>query len=159
MPDLHLEKFQLQEDGTWLNQRGGSFQYNYDESGLILSVRDLNGKTYVKNTYDGDSRVTRQEMINGGIRRLRESKKLTQEQFAEKINMSVQGYRNLEHNKYQTTAETVDKVCDVFNISPVELLLPEPQKDLVKIIELINNKLSTCSIDKLIRINNMIDLM
>ena len=66
MPDLHLEKFQLQEDGTWLNQRGGSFQYNHDESGLILSVRDLNGKTYVKNTYDGDSRVTRQEMINGG---------------------------------------------------------------------------------------------
>lgn len=24
MPDLHLEKFQLQEDGKWLNQRGGS---------------------------------------------------------------------------------------------------------------------------------------
>lgn len=100
-----------------------------------------------------------QEMINGGIKRLRVSKKLTQEQFAEKINMSVQGYRNLEHNKYQATAETVDKVCDVFNISPVELLLPEPQKDLDKIIELINNKLCTCSIDKLIRINNMIDLM
>jgi transcriptional regulator with XRE-family HTH domain len=100
-----------------------------------------------------------QEMINGGIKRLRLSKKLTQEQFAEKINMSVQGYRNLEHNKYQATAETVDKVCDVFNISPVDLLLPEPQKDLAKIIELINNKLGTCSIDKLIRINNMIDLM
>lgn len=29
-------------------------------------MRDLNGKTYVKNTYDRDSRVTRQEMINGG---------------------------------------------------------------------------------------------
>ena len=100
-----------------------------------------------------------QEMINNGIKRLRVREKLTQEQFAEKINMSVQGYRNLEHNKYQATAETVDKVCDVFNISPVELLLPEPQKDLAKIIELINNKLCTCSVDKLIRINNMIDLM
>lgn len=100
-----------------------------------------------------------QEMINGGIRRLRESEKLTQEQFAEKINMSVQGYRNLEHNKYQATAETVDKVCDVFNISPVELLLPEPEKDLAKIIELINKKLCACNLDKLIRINNMIDLM
>ncbi len=100
-----------------------------------------------------------QEMINGGIKRLRVSKKLTQEQFAEKINMSVQGYRNLEHNKYQATAETVDKVCDVFNISPVELLLPEPEKDIAKIIELINKKLCTCNLDKLIRINNMIDLM
>lgn len=90
--DLHFEKFQLQEDGTWLNQRGGSeaiklladkvdyqlmlpterkcytydgdlltqvtypnggsFQYNYDESGLILSVRELNGKTYVSTGTD-----------------------------------------------------------------------------------------------------------
>ena len=100
-----------------------------------------------------------QECINKGIRRLRLSKNLTQEQFAEKINMSVQGYRNLEHNKYQATAETVDKICKIFNISPVELLLPEPQKDLAKIMELINNKLCTCNLDKLIRINNMIDLM
>lgn len=44
-------------------------------------------------------------------------------------------------------------------ISPVELLLPEPEKDIAKIIELINNKLCTCNLDKLIRINNMIDLM
>lgn len=100
-----------------------------------------------------------QEIINSGIKRLRLNQNLTQEQFAEKINMSVQGYRNLEHNKYQATAETVDKICEVFNISPVQLLLPEPQKDLNKIIELINNKLNTCNIDKLIRINNMIDLM
>ena len=77
-----------------------------------------------------------QKMINAGIKRLRMSNKLTQEQFTEKINMSVQGYRNLEHNKYQATAETVDKICEVFNISPVELLLPEPQKELAKIIEL-----------------------
>ena len=57
-------------DGDLLTQvtypNGGSFQYTYDESGLILSVRDLNGKIYVKNTYDRDSRVTRQEMINDG---------------------------------------------------------------------------------------------
>jgi len=45
---------------------GGNFQYTYDESGLILSVRDLNGKTYVKNTYDRDCRIIRQDMINGG---------------------------------------------------------------------------------------------
>lgn len=100
-----------------------------------------------------------QENINNGIKRLRLSNKLTQEEFAEKISMSIQGYRNLEHNKYQPTAETVDKICDVFNISPVELLLPNPQKELTTIIELIENKLRTCEIDKLIRINNMIDLM
>ena len=95
-----------------------------------------------------------QKLITSNIKELRLKNGLTQEQFAEKINMSVQGYRNLEHNKYQATAETVDKVCDVFNISPVELLLPEPEKDIAKIIELINKKLCTCNLDKLIRINN-----
>lgn len=100
-----------------------------------------------------------QESINNGIKRLRINHNLTQEQFAEKINMSVQGYRNIEHNKYQPTAETVDKICKVFNISPIELLLPEPQKELTKIKELINHKLSNCELEKLLRISSMIDLM
>lgn len=100
-----------------------------------------------------------QELITNGIKRLRTKNKLTQEQFAEKINMSVQGYRNIEHNRYLPTAETIDKICEVFNIQPVELLLPEPKANLDKVRELINNKLFNCDLDKLIRINNMIDLM
>lgn len=100
-----------------------------------------------------------QKLITNGIKRLRTKNKLTQEQFAEKINMSVQGYRNIEHNKYLPTAETIDKICNEFNIAPVELLLPEPQADLDKIKILIGNKLSNCTLDKLIRINSMIDLM
>ncbi|SFT53382.1 RHS repeat-associated core domain-containing protein [Selenomonas sp. GACV-9] len=44
----------------------GYFAYTYDDAGRILSVKDLNGKTYVENTYDSDSRVTRQAMITGG---------------------------------------------------------------------------------------------
>lgn len=99
------------------------------------------------------------ELITNGIKRLRTNNKLTQELFAEKINMSVQGYRNIEHNRYLPTAETIDKICEVFNIQPVKLLLPEPQADLDKVLELINNKLRNCDIDKLIRVNNMIDLM
>ncbi len=100
-----------------------------------------------------------QELITNGIKRLRTANKLTQEQFAEKISMSVQGYRNIEHNRYLPTAETIDKICEVFSIQPVGLLLPEPQANLEKVRELINNKLCNCDLDKLIRINNMIDLM
>lgn len=99
------------------------------------------------------------ELITNGIKRLRTANKLTQEQFAEKINMSVQGYRNIEHCKYLPTAETIDKICEVFNIQPVELLLPEPQANLDKILELINNKLYNCDLDRLIKINNLIDLI
>ena len=100
-----------------------------------------------------------QENINYGIKRLRIKNNLTQEEFAGKINMSVQGYRNIEHNKYQATAETIDNICKIFNISPIELLLPDSEENLEKLKVLINYKLNNCNIDKLKRINNMIDLM
>lgn len=100
-----------------------------------------------------------QKLITNGIKRLRTKNKLTQEQFAEKINMSVQGYRNIEHNKYLPTAETIDKICTEFKIAPVQLLLPDEQADLNKIKTLIGHKLDNCKLDKLIRINRMIDLM
>lgn len=100
-----------------------------------------------------------QELITNGIKRLRAKHKLTQEQFAEKINMSVQGYRNIEHNRYLPTAETIDKICVTFEISPIELLLPEAQNELKEIKKIINLKLDNCKLEKLIRISNMIDLM
>ncbi len=73
--------------------------------------------------------------------------------------MSVQGYRNIEHNKYLPTGETIDKICEVFNTSPVELLLPDKQENLSDIQQIINLKLQNCQLEKLIRINSMIDLM
>lgn len=100
-----------------------------------------------------------QKLITSGIKRLRSNCKLTQEQFAERINMSVQGYRNIEHNKYLPTGDTIDKICNVFNISPVELLLPQPQDNTSSIKKIINNKLDACQLEKLLRINRMIDLM
>ena len=100
-----------------------------------------------------------QKLITNGIKRLRTKNNLTQEQFSEKINMSVQGYRNIEHNKYLPTAETIDKICAEFKIAPVQLLLPDEQADLNKIKTLIGYKLSNCKLDKLMRINRMIDLM
>lgn len=100
-----------------------------------------------------------QKLITSGIKRLRSKNKLTQEQFAEKISMSVQGYRNIEHNRYLPTAETIDKICEVFKTSPVELLLPDPQNNLLEIKELINYKLNNCELEKLIKINSMIDII
>ena len=99
------------------------------------------------------------KLITNGVKRLRKKYKLTQEQFAEKISMSVQGYRNIEHSRYLPTAETVDKICEVFNIQPVELLLPEPQEDSDRLRKLIDTKLCNCYLDKLIKINNFIDLI
>lgn len=68
-----------------------------------------------------------QKLINRGIKRLRQKLALKQEQFAEKVGLSNQGLSNIERNKYQPTAETIDKICEVFNIHPVDLLMDCPE--------------------------------
>lgn len=73
--------------------------------------------------------------------------------------MSVQGYRNIEHNKYLPTAETIDKICEEFKVAPIDLLLPDEQNDLKELKSIINYKLDNCKLEKLIRISSMIDLM
>ncbi len=66
-------------------------------------------------------------LVNNGIKRLREKTGLSQEKFAEKIGFSAKGISNIERNKYQPTAETIDKICEVFNIHPVDLLMDCPE--------------------------------
>ncbi len=68
-----------------------------------------------------------QRLITFGIKRLREKQGMTQEQFSEKAGMSVQGLSNLERNKYQPTAETIDLICKNFGIHPVDLLMDYPE--------------------------------
>ena len=63
-----------------------------------------------------------QELINKNIKELRQANNLTQEEFAEKIGISIQGLSNIERNRYQPAAETVDKICKAFKITPAELL-------------------------------------
>ena len=63
-----------------------------------------------------------QKLINSNIKELRIKNGLTQEEFAEKIDISIQGVSNIERNRYQPSAETVDKICNAFDITPAELL-------------------------------------
>ena len=67
-----------------------------------------------------------QELINKNIKELRQANNLTQEEFAEKIGISIQGLSNIERNRYQPAAETVDKICKAFKITPAELLTVPP---------------------------------
>ena len=53
---------------------------------------------------------------------LRLKKGLTQEKFAELCNLNTDNYRNIEHNRHTPSAETINKICDTFNINPIELL-------------------------------------
>ncbi|MBR2430803.1 helix-turn-helix transcriptional regulator [bacterium] len=99
-----------------------------------------------------------QELLAKNIKELRLRNNLTQEVFAEKIGLTTNGVSNIERNRYQPTAETIDKICKAFKISPAELLLM-PDNSNNEIIENIVTLLSTCSTKKLKKILEMIQLM
>lgn len=99
-----------------------------------------------------------QKLITNGIRRLRKKSGLTQEAFAEKIGLTVEGVRNIEYNKYTPTAKTIDSICNSFMISPFELILPEIDQDEDLLIE-IAKKLKLCTNKDLRRVNAIIDII
>ena len=92
-----------------------------------------------------------QALLNSNIKKLRCNLDLTQEEFAEKIGISVQGLSNIERNRYQPTAETVDRICKVFKVTPCELLLEESE-DTEIIVNNIVSLLSQCKKSKLKKI-------
>ena len=70
-----------------------------------------------------------QKLINQNIKELRIKHGLTQEEFSEKVGISIQGLSNIERNRYQPTGETVDKICNAFKIMPAELLMIKSNSD------------------------------
>lgn len=96
-----------------------------------------------------------QKLINSNIKELRIKAGLTQEEFAEKIGMSIQGLSNIERNRYQPTSETIDKICKSFKITPIELLLTKSNTN-ESLIKNINALLLQCSVQKLKQIYDII---
>jgi DNA-binding XRE family transcriptional regulator len=99
------------------------------------------------------------QLITQGIKNLRLKHDYTQEQFAEKIDMSVQGYRNIEQGKYLPTAKTIDSICSKFNINPIDLLVSDSTGTAKELQDIIAAKVRTCSLEKLIKINKIIDIL
>lgn len=92
-----------------------------------------------------------QTLVNENIKKLRKKYNLTQEEFAEKIGILLQGLSNIERNKYQPAASTIDKICRKFKISPVELLIETPKENEAA-IKNISALLSECPKNKLKKI-------
>ena len=98
-------------------------------------------------------------LLSHGIKRLRLEKNLTQEKFAEKIGLSVQGYRLIEIGESQPLPKTINSICDTFNVTPIDLLLPDTTNDRQAIENIIITKIKNYDVEKLIKINNVIDLI
>ncbi len=99
-----------------------------------------------------------QKLINANIKQLRIKNGLTQEEFAEKVGLSIQGLSNIERNRYQPTSETIDKICNYFKISPLELLLTASNAN-ENLIKNINALLTQCSTQKLKQIYEILKII
>ena len=98
------------------------------------------------------------DLLAKSVKRLRARQELTQEKFAELIELSTDGVSNIENGKYAPKADTIDNICKAFNITPFDLLLPEINQDKNLINEIVC-KLKLADNDKLKRISQIIDLI
>ena len=80
------------------------------------------------------------------IQKLRKIRGITQEQLAERINMDPANVSNIERGKRFMTAETLEKIADVLNVSVNELFSFDEyssreyiEKYLTKEIKLLND--------------------
>ncbi|HML32131.1 DUF6531 domain-containing protein [Sporomusa sphaeroides] len=68
--DMIGRKTRYKYRGDLLNEvtypNGGTVKYEYTDSGFIKAVIGQNGQRYVVNEYDGEGRVIRQTLANGG---------------------------------------------------------------------------------------------
>lgn len=99
-----------------------------------------------------------QKIINMNIKELRKRLGLTQEKFAEKVGLTPQGISNIERNKYMPSAESINKICEEFDITP-DVLCQVEIKNASKadVIRQINNRLNRLSLQELKQVLKITD--
>ena len=60
--------------------------------------------------------------VNEKIRFLRENKNLTQDQMAERLDMSTNGYAKIKRGETHLTISKLEKIVEVFNTDVLELM-------------------------------------
>ncbi|OOF45954.1 helix-turn-helix domain-containing protein [Rodentibacter trehalosifermentans] len=79
--------------------------------------------------------------VNEKIRKLREAKDWSQEQMAEKLNMSLNGYAKIERGESKIYLDKLEQIAQVFDIDVVELMHSDGKSICFQINE--NSHLST----------------
>ena len=60
--------------------------------------------------------------VNEKIRKIREAKDWSQEQMAEKLNMSLNGYAKIERGETKLNLHKLEQIANIFNIDVLELI-------------------------------------
>ena len=92
------------------------------------------------------------KLLGAKIQRLRKSKGISQLEFAEKIDISVNGLGVIETGKGFLTADTLEKILNVLNLEPEELFSfgsskteKEIYQDILRLIETVKTDHSKLS--------------
>ncbi len=88
-----------------------------------------------KSAFMIDNNIMIKQLLGKRIKEIRKSRKLTQEQLAEFINIETSSISNIESGKYYPTAENLDKIINVLNVTPQELFQLEHNKNNETLIE------------------------
>ena len=60
--------------------------------------------------------------VNEKIRKMRETRNLSQEDIAEKMNMSKNGYAKIERGETKLNLHKLEQIANIFNIDVLELI-------------------------------------
>lgn len=74
------------------------------------------------------------KQLGAKIKRIRKIRGLTQEQLAEQVNIATRTLCGIENGENFVTAETFEKICEIFNITGSELFSSDhlkPQEELI----------------------------
>ena len=82
------------------------------------------------------------------IKRMRSKLGLTQEELAEKINVSQRTLSGIEIGENFLTAETLDKIIEALNTTPEELFGISHLKETDKLVDEITNEIEILKKDK-----------
>lgn len=75
------------------------------------------------------------KLLGKRLQEIRKSKKLTQEQVAELVDIETVSLSNIENGKYFPSAENLDKLLKVLEINPSEIFNCEYNKSAKDLIE------------------------
>lgn len=66
-----------------------------------------------------------QHLANQGIERLRKIKKLSREEMAHQLDISVEAYRKIENGTTKLSLDRLSQICDILETDIMHILNPE----------------------------------
>ncbi|MDO5436709.1 MAG: helix-turn-helix transcriptional regulator [bacterium] len=75
------------------------------------------------------------KLLGKRLQEIRKTRKLTQEQVAERVGMETSSISNVENGKYYPSAENLDKILNILDVKPGEVFAFESLRPVEELID------------------------